>query len=987
MSINNLPGKLYNIRSSHPILLDEPSSAWIVKSGSISVFLTPTVAGTPEGPRRYLFSASSGEILFGSPQDTSNPRQLLAVAVGEAELLRVSATDLGVAIAGGNSLSERLNESLLAVIDHWVNKLGSVFADELDPPPVVQSPAPGEMNQSRSVHVAAGQVFQPQSDQVCWIELTQGTVAWMGLDQIILDSTSGLVPLSPQMWLRSIGNTDLMQTTSAVRNPDTLLNGIGIMQNLLLQYFNHIEQQALQQAAMRLQERERLDMQVTEATLEALTSILQPQEPIVLAQQESPFLTAMGALGKVLGVTIRPPAQSEDMDRVKDPLEAIVRASGIRMREILLTDQWWLQDCGPLLGYTQDRSPVALLPVKGNRYKLFDPVAMTYTPVDGAIASNLSPYACMFYRPLPNKPLKLWDILRFALRGRSRDLLLVGLTAISATLLTMLIPIFTGQMVNQVIPNDDKGLLLQMGLALLAAAFGVAMFQLTQAFTLLRLEIASDAPTQAAVWDRTLKLKPAFFRNYSTGDLQSRISGITDIRRTLSGSTLTTIFTSLFALLNLGLMFYYSKELALMASLLALVSIIATTIHGILTVNKNRSLLALEGNLFGTSVQLINGISKLRVSGAEKRAFAYWGRQYSQRGKLTLEVQQIADSLNLFNEALSPISSILLFWIAVFSIQKAQAGNTTALTTGSFMAFNVAFSTFLSSATNLSNTLVNSLQIVNLWQRAQPVLQAELEVEDSKTDPGRLSGRLSLEHVSFRYQADGPLILENVNLHAEPGEFIALVGSSGSGKSTILRLLLGFETPEAGAMYYDRQDLAKLNLQAVRRQLGVVMQNGRLLSSSIFINIAGGSLITMNEAWEAAKMAGFADDIAAMPMQMNTVLSEGGGNLSGGQQQRLLIARALVLKPKILLFDEATSALDNKIQAIVSDSLARLQVTRVVIAHRLSTIYNADRIYVIEKGQIVQQGKFEELVQQKGLFARLMARQSTYSGIGGIRDN
>ena len=978
MSINNLPGQLYKIRSSQPILLD-PSSAWIV-NGSISVFLTPTVAGTPEGLRRYLFTASSGEILFGIPsQDTSNPRQLLAVAVGEAELLRVSATDLGMAIAGENSLGERLHEQpLLAAIDNWLNKLGSVFVDELDPPSVIQFSDPGEMQETRSVHLAAGQVFQPQSDRVYWIGLTPGKVAWMGLEQIVLDSTSGLVPLSPRMWLRSIGSTDLtVQTTSAVPNPDTLLNGIRTMQNLLLQYFDHVEQQAQQQARLKMQERERMDLQATEATLEALASILQPQAPIVLAQQDSPLLTAMGALGKVLGVSICPPAKSEDMERVTDPLEAIVRASGLRVRRILLTDQWWLQDCGPLLGYTQDRSPVALLPVKGNRYKLFDPVAMTYTPVDRAIATNLSPDACMFYSPLPNKPLKLWDILQFALRGRSRDLLLVGLTAISATLLTMLTPIFTGQIVSQVIPNDDKGLLLQMGLALLAAAFGVAMFQLTQAFTLLRLEIASDAPTQAAVWDRTLKLKPAFFRNYSTGDLQSRISGITDIRRTLSGSTLTTIFTSFFALLNLGLMFYYSKELALIASLLALVSIIATSIHGMLAVKKNHSLLALEGNLFGTSVQLINGISKLRVSGAEKRAFAYWGRQYSQRGKLALQVQQIADSLNLFNEALSPISSILLFWIAVFSIQQAQGANTTALTTGSFMAFNVAFGTFLSSATNLSNTLVNSLQVVNLWQRAQPVLQAPLEVEDSKTDPGRLSGRLSLEHVNFRYQPDGPLILDDVSLRAEPGEFIALVGASGSGKSTLLRLLLGFETPEAGTVYYDRQDLAKLNLQAVRRQLGVVMQNGSLLSASIFINIAGGALITMNEAWEAARMAGLADDVAAMPMQMNTVISEGGGNLSGGQRQRLLIARALVLKPKILLFDEATSALDNKTQAIVSDSLARLQVTRVVIAHRLSTIHNADYIYVIEKGQIVQQGKFEELSQQKGLFARLMARQRT----------
>lgn len=210
---------------------------------------------------------------------------------------------------------------------------------------------------------------------------------------------------------------------------------------------------------------------------------------------------------------------------------------------------------------------------------------------------------------------------------------------------------------------------------------------------------------------------------------------------------------------------------------------------------------------------------------------------------------------------------------------------------------------------------------------------------------------------------------------AAPGEFIALIGGSGSGKSTILRLLLGFETPIAGSIYYDGQDLSGLDVDAVRRQLGVVLQNGQLSSASIFENIAGGAQITLDEAWEAARMSGFAEDITAMPMQMHTVVSEGGGNLSGGQRQRLLIARALALKPRILLFDEATSALDNRTQAIVSESLDKLQVTIIAIAHRLSTIRNAHRIYVLQAGRVVQQGTFQELAAVEGLFAQLMARQ------------
>ena len=309
-------------------------------------------------------------------------------------------------------------------------------------------------------------------------------------------------------------------------------------------------------------------------------------------------------------------------------------------------------------------------------------------------------------------------------------------------------------------------------------------------------------------------------------------------------------------------------------------------------------------------------------------------------------------------------------------LEEAKTAGTAGLTVGTFLAFNSAFGTFIGGATNLSNTATNLLQVIPLGKRAQPILATVPEVDLSKADPGRLMGRISIDHVTFRYRDSGALTLDDVSLHAEPGEFIALVGGSGSGKSTLFRLLLGFETSESGAIAYDGQDLTGLNVEAVRRQLGVVLQGGRLLSASIFDNIAGGAQITLDETWEAAQMAGFAEDVAAMPMEMHTVISEGGSNLSGGQRQRLLIARALALKPRILLFDEATSALDNRTQAIVSDSLDKLQVTRIVIAHRLSTIRNADRIYVLQAGRILQQGNFEELANQAGLFAQLMTRQS-----------
>jgi ABC-type bacteriocin/lantibiotic exporter with double-glycine peptidase domain len=374
-------------------------------------------------------------------------------------------------------------------------------------------------------------------------------------------------------------------------------------------------------------------------------------------------------------------------------------------------------------------------------------------------------------------------------------------------------------------------------------------------------------------------------------------------------------------------------------------------------------------------VQLINGVAKLRVAGAEERAFATWGKIYSQRHTLRRRVQHIEDSMSVVNAVLPTLTSVVLFWCVMLALQHTEATESGSLTAGTLLAFHAAFGLFIGSTTSLSNTIIGLLGGVPLWERARPILEATPEVHADKADPSRLTGKLTVDHVTFRYQEHGPILLKDVSLHAEPGECIELVGPSGSGKSTILRLLLGLDTPESGAVYYDGQELTRLDVTAVRRQLGTVLQHSSIMAATIFENIASNGLITLEDAWEAARAAGLAEDIAAMPMGMHTFVNERGSNFSGGQRQRLLIARALVHKPTIVLFDEATSALDNRIQAMVTASLERLRVTRIIIAHRLSTIRHADRIYVVEQGRIVQQGRFSELAQLDGLFAQLMRFQ------------
>ncbi|MCU0535077.1 MAG: NHLP bacteriocin export ABC transporter permease/ATPase subunit [Hydrococcus sp. Prado102] len=950
-------GQIYQLKGNEPILLNDPQIVWMVRSGTLALFAVTVKDGIIQGTRRYLLSRSSGEALFGT---ASSDRQILAVPMGETELLQVNSDDLETS---QNWLASAM-ESWLSELDTSISRIGK---------PAIQVKTSQE---STRFSLEDGQTFQPEAGTICWVKVQQGIANWMGIEKLFFDETKEIFPITDAMWLQASSAVQLIaQPTTAFQDAQMLLGGLSQLHTCFLDYIDRQHQQEEQAEWQRLQEQERRDRAITVEALGELASVLGSKDATFFLEG-APLLVVAGAVGRKLGATIRPPSRSQDLKRFKDPLEAIARASRLRLRQVLLRDNWWERDCGALVVYTEESDrPMALLPVSASRYELFDPTAQTRIYVNEDMAATISPVAYMFYRSLPDRVLKALDVFLFALRGQWRNLLTIVLTAVAITLLGMLTPQATAISIDNAIPDSDRGLLLQIGGGLLIAALGTGLFQLAQGIALLRLETVADASTQAAVWDRLLNLPVSFFRQYETGDLQSRVSSVSTIRRQLSGATLINLIGSLFALLNLALLFYYSWQLALVAIAVGALTIIVTVVSGIFLIRKVRPLLEMQGNIFGQTVQLINGISKLRVAGAEMRAFASWSKNYSKQIKLTLSTQLVEDAVALFNTVMPTLISAVIFWFTITLLQDSQTTGAIALTIGTFLAFNTAFGTFMRGAIDVSNIITNILQVLPQWKRAQPILETIPEVNLSKADPGKLIGRIAIDRVVFRYRQDGPLTLDNVSLHAEPGEFVALVGGSGCGKSTLFRLLLGFETPETGTIYYDGQDLSGLDVDAVRRQLGVVLQNGRLMAGSIFENLAGGARITLDEAWEAARMAGLADDVAAMPMEMHTVVSEGGGNLSGGQRQRLLIARSLVLKPRILLFDEATSALDNRTQAIVSESLDKLQVTRIVIAHRLSTIRNAHCIYVLQAGRIVQQGTFDELAHQEGLFAQLMARQ------------
>jgi ATP-binding cassette subfamily C protein len=600
---------------------------------------------------------------------------------------------------------------------------------------------------------------------------------------------------------------------------------------------------------------------------------------------------------------------------------------------------------------------------------LINPADGSRRALDHALAARLEPAGHAFHRPFTDAAFSFWELLRFGARGLQKDFLLLCLMGVCGGILATLPAMAIGQIFDHIVPEAERLKLLQLTAGLVVLAVSAGIFDFIRGIASLRIEGRLDQELQSALIDRLLKLPVPFFRDYSSGDLAERAMSLNQIRLVASTTVVNAVLGNAFAGFNVVLLFYYDAKLAAAAVATLLVALGFTLAIGLVQLVDERQMAAVQGKLSGMVLQFLTGITKLRVAGAEPLAFSAWASQFARQKDLSFRARRLTNRLHVFNAAFPVLSSALIFHL----VTRWSGAN--PLSTGDFLAFTAAFSGFGAPMMTMTAAALTALNVVPLFDRLRPLLQARPEVTDAKLDPGALSGGIELSHLSFRYRPDAPLVLQDVSLRARPGEFIAIVGPSGSGKSTLMRLLLGFDIPENGVIQFDGQNLAELDVAAVRRQIGVVMQSSKLMAGSILSNIAGSTLLTEEDAWRAARLAGLAEDIEAMPMGMHTVIPAGGGVLSGGQQQRLMIARAIVFQPRILLFDEATSALDNRTQAIVSVSLEKLQATRVVIAHRLSTIVNADRIFVLEAGRIVQNGTYQELLQQPGLFSDLARRQ------------
>ena len=668
------------------------------------------------------------------------------------------------------------------------------------------------------------------------------------------------------------------------------------------------------------------------------------------------------------GITIAPLEKIQGACPDGFNISDIARISHFAYREIVLDENWYKSDSGALLAFDESGDPVACIPKGQNKYTAYFVNDGDAKPISKKLAMKLNPKAYALYRPFVSKSMGTKGLIEYCIKSFNKaDILQIVLFTALCTAIGLLLPLINQLLYDTMIPLGASKAVMQLGFVIGSAMIGNVCFSITKNLLNFRASSRIGADINCAVQDRLFNLPERFIRKYESADLAQRVFGLSKVAEAAVDVVLVTGLTAILSIVYFVRMASYSAVLSWVGVFMLFVYMTALSLISRRESKYQEQIQEIDAKASSVLYQYVNGISKIRMSGAEDRALFEYMKLFTQTRELDSRRNVVSSISSVLSAASSGLFSVVLYWLLI------QNGG---VSIGEFIAFTSAFGMFSGAFLQVVTGALQFQLLKPSYDRCKPILNETPELDESKELPGDLSGELEINNVTFSYSPDSPVVLDNVSLHISAGEYIGIVGPSGCGKSTLLKLLLGFEVPNTGKIYYDGKDVESLDKRELRKKIGVVLQDGKLIAGSIFENITITSpKSTLNDAQRVIREIGLENDVKDMPMGLHTVLSENCGTISGGQQQRILIARAIISKPGILFFDEATSALDNITQSMVCESLDSMNATRLVIAHRLSTIINCDRIIVMNAGKIAEQGTYQELMDAKGLFYELASRQ------------
>jgi NHLM bacteriocin system ABC transporter ATP-binding protein len=941
------------------IPLREPGSLWLVAAGAFDLFAVDETGG---GPWHHIARLTPGVVC---PTPAAGSRHgLILRPLAQARLRRLP-VDETTRAATGHEGAETAPDALVVALAEGIDRGLSTLLDFVRgglPPRDCQTLVP-----DTELVLPRGGNASPR-EGVVWIDVLEGELTIGGSGARV--GGGGGLTLGPRDWCAAAVPTRIrMRSTRGLQRDGDLRRALLAFEERIAHLVDRVVEGREKQAERRIEAGLAADRVTTDQAGRVLSGVLKDgghRNSGALAAGRDATAAVCHVIAQEMGIEYAVPSGTPSHAKA-GPIESWAIQARLRTRVIALADGWWRSNVGPLIGHRKDDGgPVALLWRRG-RYHVWEPANGTLSRLSRHAAEAYEPRGVMLYRPLPEGSVSSRRLILEGLRGAGRDAGTVVVATLIAVLLGVLIPISTGTVLGRFVPEAQRGLIIEVCVVLLMATVASAAFGVMENIALLRLEGRFEASVQAAVWDRLLRLPATFFRRYSTGELASAALGVAEIRTALMGISSTILYASVVALVNCGVLFWIDPSLGLLGAGFAVLGIGVFGLLGIRQMRSQTESLRVGYQLTNRVFQMLRGLPKLQVAAAENRAYADWANTYAQQKEAQKRAGRYQNAISVFNAAFAP-GCLMVFFIVTSSSRDG-------LSVSAFLSFNASLTLMLSSLTQVTGSVTSAIAVVPMFTRLRPILQEPPEISALSTDPGELSGAIEVSHVTFGYTKDAPPVLDDVSFQVRPGEFVAVVGASGGGKSTLLRLLLGFEKPDAGTVLYDEQDLSSLDTAAVRRQCGVVLQQVQPINGSIFEAITGTQNHSMDEAWAAAELAGLRADIEAMPMKMHTVITD-ASTFSGGQRQRLAIAHALIRRPRILFFDEATSALDNVTQQIVTEATRQLRATRIVIAHRLSTVMDADKIIVLAQGRVAQFGSPQDLLADTdGLFHHLVSRQ------------